>query len=144
MRKLLMGSRKFWMNCLKGSIWHSWRDTGILKKQDALCSSILFNAMFKRLKSVFQEMRAREDISRRKIILWCVVGRILLKACAVLCLVTQSCPAVCNPMDCCRPGSSIHRIFQARILEWVAISFSRGSLGFLHCRQILYHLKAYR
>ena len=32
-----------------------------------------------------------------------------------------------NPMDCSLPGSSIHEIFQARVLEWVAISFSRGS-----------------
>ena len=41
--------------------------------------------------------------------------------------VAQSYPAVCNPMDCSLPGSSIHGIFQARVLEWVAISFSRGS-----------------
>ena len=41
--------------------------------------------------------------------------------------VAQSCPTPCNPMDCSLPGSSIHGIFQARILEWVAISFSRGS-----------------
>ena len=41
--------------------------------------------------------------------------------------VTQSCPTLCDPMDCSLPGSSIHGIFQARILEWVAISFSRGS-----------------
>ena len=41
--------------------------------------------------------------------------------------VTQSCPALCDPMDCGLPGSSIHGIFQARVLEWVAISFSRGS-----------------
>ena len=41
--------------------------------------------------------------------------------------VAQSCPTLCNPMDCSLPGSSIHRIFQARVLEWVAISFSRGS-----------------
>ena len=39
----------------------------------------------------------------------------------------QSCLTLCDPMDCSLPGSSIHRIFQARILEWVAISFSRGS-----------------
>ena len=32
----------------------------------------------------------------------------------------------CNPMDCSPPASSVHRIFQARILEWIAISFSRG------------------
>ena len=41
--------------------------------------------------------------------------------------VAQSCPTLCNPMDCTLPGSSIHGIFQARILEWVAISFSRKS-----------------
>ena len=41
--------------------------------------------------------------------------------------VTQSCPTLCKPMDCSPPGSSVHGIFQARVLEWVAISFSRGS-----------------
>ena len=39
----------------------------------------------------------------------------------------QSCPTLCNPTDCSLPGSSVHRILQARILEWVAISSSRGS-----------------
>ena len=39
----------------------------------------------------------------------------------------QSYPTLCNPMDCRPPGSSVHRIFQARILGWVAISFSRRS-----------------
>ena len=42
-------------------------------------------------------------------------------------LVPQSCPTLCNPTDCSPPGSSVHGIFQARGLEWVAISFSRGS-----------------
>ena len=41
--------------------------------------------------------------------------------------VTQSCPTLCYPVDCSPPGSSVHGISQARILEWVAISFSRGS-----------------
>ena len=36
----------------------------------------------------------------------------------------QSCPTLCDPMDCSRPGSSIHRIFQATVLEWGAIAFS--------------------
>ena len=40
--------------------------------------------------------------------------------------VAQSCATLCNPMYCSPPGSSIHGILQARILEWVAISFSRG------------------
>ena len=39
-----------------------------------------------------------------------------------------SCGQLCDPMDCSPPGSSIHEIFQARILEWVAFSFSRGSI----------------
>ena len=61
-------------------------------------------------------------------------------------LVTQSCPTLCDPMTCSPPGSSVHGILQARILEWVAIPFSgifltQGlNLSFLHYRQILYHL----
>ena len=39
----------------------------------------------------------------------------------------QSCPSLCNPMDCSLPGSSVLGIFQATVLEWIAISFSRGS-----------------
>ena len=41
--------------------------------------------------------------------------------------VAQSCPTLCDHMDFSPPGSSIHGIFQARVLEWIAISFSRGS-----------------
>ena len=41
--------------------------------------------------------------------------------------VARSCPTLCDPGDCSLPGSSVHGIFQARVLEWVAISFSRGS-----------------
>ena len=40
--------------------------------------------------------------------------------------VTQSCPILCDPMDCSSPGSSVFGILRERILEWVAISFSRG------------------
>ena len=41
--------------------------------------------------------------------------------------VAQSCSTLCNPMDCSLPGSSVRGILQARVLEWVAIPFSRGS-----------------
>ena len=58
----------------------------------------------------------------------------LLKVCSNLvssksgvCEVAQSCPTLWDPMDCSLPGSSLHGILQARVLEWVAISFSRGS-----------------
>ena len=39
--------------------------------------------------------------------------------------VAQSCPTLCDPMDCSLSGSSVHGIFQARVLEWIAISFSK-------------------
>ena len=42
-------------------------------------------------------------------------------------LVAQSCLTLCDPMDCSPPGSSVHGIFQARILKWIAIPFSKGS-----------------
>ena len=47
--------------------------------------------------------------------------------CAVLCLVARSCPTLCDPMDCSLPGSSVHGILQARMLEWVAMPSSRES-----------------
>ena len=81
--------------------------------------------------------------------------------------VSQLCPTLSDPMDCSLPGSSVHGIFQAIILEWIAISFSKESSrprdrtrvshivdrrfticdlsqkanpGLLHCRQTLYDL----
>ena len=48
------------------------------------------------------------------------------KICMCACSVFQQCLTLCNPMDCKPPGSSIHGIFQTRVLEWDAISSSRG------------------
>ena len=42
-------------------------------------------------------------------------------------LKVKSCPTLCDPVDCSLPGSPLHGIFQAIVLEWIAISFSRGS-----------------
>ena len=50
-----------------------------------------------------------------------------LQSMEVKVLVDQSCPTLSDPMNCSPPGSSVHRISQARILEWVAICFSRRS-----------------
>ena len=65
------------------------------------------------------------------------------------CVCAQSCPTLCNHVDCSPRGSSVHGIFQARILEQVATSYSRGSsqprdqtcIYFISCigRQIFYH-----
>ena len=68
----------------------------------------------------------------------------------LICVCAQSCLPLCNPMDQSPPASSVHGIFQARILEQVAISYSRGSSqpkdrAYVSCvscigRLILYHL----
>ena len=52
----------------------------------------------------------------------------LPSVCVCVCVKSlQLCPTLCDAVDCSPPGSSVHRILQARILEWVAISSSRGS-----------------
>ena len=56
---------------------------------------------------------------------WAIIW--MFSDCAVLCLVAQSCPTLWDSMDCSPPGSSVHGILQARILEWVAMPSSRGS-----------------
>ena len=61
--------------------------------------------------------------------------------------VAQLCPALCDLMDCCPPGSSVHGILQARMLEWVVMLSSRGSSqprdrtrgSEVSCRRVLYH-----
>ena len=62
------------------------------------------------------------------------------------CLVTQSYLTLCDPMDCSPPSSVVHETSQARILDWLDTSFSRGSSQprdqtnyLLHCRQIFCH-----
>ena len=55
--------------------------------------------------------------------IWCTRAK---KGACVCTMLLQSCLALCNPRDCSLPGSSVHRILQARILEWVATPSSRG------------------
>ena len=58
---------------------------------------------------------------------WVIFQCVCVYVVKVKMLVSQSCPTLCDPMDYSLPGSSVHEILQARILEWVAIPFSRGS-----------------
>ena len=69
------------------------------------------------------------------------------KRCAVLCLVIQSYPTLCDPVDYSPPGSSLHGILQAKILQWVAMPSSRAIFptqgskpGLLYSKWILYWL----
>ena len=68
-----------------------------------------------------------------------------LLICNYLCLHAQLCPTLCSSMDCSPPGSSVHGILHARIIEWVAISLDLPTQGLnpcllclLHCRRILF------
>ena len=86
----------------------------------------------------------RTRLSLLKCALWISICFVCVCVCV---LVAQSCPTLCDPMEYSPPGSSVHGILQPRTLEWVAISFSRGSSQprdwtqvLLHCRQTLYHL----
>ena len=79
----------------------------------------------------------------------CVCVCVCVRMCVCAHSVVQSCPTHCGPKDCSPPGSSVHGIFQARILQWGVISYSRGSspptdqirVSFVSCigRWILYH-----
>ena len=60
-------------------------------------------------------------MSSQVILTWMVCS------CCCVCSVAQLCLSLCDPTDCSLPGSSIHGISQARMLEWVAVSFPRGS-----------------
>ena len=52
--------------------------------------------------------------------------------------VAQLCPTPSDPMDCSPPGSSVHGIFQARVLEWVAIAFSKVFIGMVKVKSIIF------
>ena len=90
------------------------------------------------LKGYFHTVKLASKYKRNKYernsILWKTLMTLLqLRALTLIqssdryCLVPKSCPALCKPMDCSPPGSCVHGISQARILEWVAISCFRGS-----------------
>ena len=57
----------------------------------------------------------------------CEINNLTLIVCPFFKIISQSCPTLCDPIDYSLPGSSVHEIFQARVLEWIAVLFSRGS-----------------
>ena len=73
------------------------------------------------------QVTGRFSIARKQLLQIPHCSRVNCLGAGTMCLVTQLCPTLCDPMDCSPPGSSVHGILQARILEWVAIPLSRGS-----------------
>ena len=67
---------------------------------------------------------------------YCLDPNTALHYLGTVCLVSQSCPTLCDPMNSSPPGSSVHGILQATILEWAAISFSKKEKEFFTLWQI--------
>ena len=76
---------------------------------------------------IIQKISIRQDLgwTKRCLDLHCPFSTWESLVCSYL--LGQSCPTLCDPMDCSLPGPSVQGIFQAKILEWVSISSSRGS-----------------
>ena len=90
-----------------------------------------------------QDMETTQVPSKEEWIKRCTISTLYICTyMKVKVLVTQLCPTIFDPIDCSPPGSSVHGILQARILQWVAIPFSRGSfqskdwtpVSFIACR----------
>ena len=98
-----------------------WFQIGKGVRQGCILSPCLFNlyAEYIMRSAGLEETQAGIKISRRNI-------NNLRYADAAAAKSLQSCPTLCDPMDCSLPGFSVHGILQARTLEWVAISFSNA------------------
>ena len=113
-------------------------------KVTGLDKPVYVNLLCPRLLFLLRSSKQRANVDSPASFLPCPWSWTTLCACSV----AQSCLALCDPMDCSPPGSSVHGILQARILQWVAMPSSRGSsptqgsnLCLLNCRGILYLLR---
>ena len=91
-----------------------------------LLSSLLCQSCCSGSSFLLKEIRGKCYSSCNKVGLLSYRNVYLVKS-VLCCSVAQSCPTLCNPMVCHQPGSSVHGILQARILKWLAISYSSES-----------------
>ena len=132
--------------------WLNWTElmaTPLKPKSLALfLASLFFTA---HIQSVSNSCKfCFQTIQNLTITTYTILVQVTITSLGLLVVYLLSCVwLICNPIDCKPPGSSVHGISQLRILEWVAISFSRGSSWprdwtHVYCisRQILYHLGA--
>jgi len=116
LRGLIFHARQRLLASLNLGIWKISEIFAVFSFRIPLVVEVIISWLFYfRLSEIYQEMNST-----------CSFLLFVVPACCC-CLVTQWCPTLCDPMDCSPSGSSVHGISQARILEQVAISFSRGS-----------------
>ena len=108
-------------------VFFEWKDRSLLQPSDGIYMSSEFSLLFPEVWGLEASGEVAETLVN-------------------CCLVAKSCLTLCDPMDCSSPGSSVHEISQTRILEWIAISFSRRSCWLrdwthVSCigRKVLYH-----
>ena len=116
------------------------------------CSSVKVNQWFFRTAECVKSLPGNAQLGKSLRVCVCVCDHLCVCVCVCVCVclqLLQSCPTLCDRMNCSPPGSSVHGILQAIILEWVAMLSSRGSsqprdrtptsyISFIG-RRVLYH-----
>ena len=124
-----------------------FRLRGFSGKNTAVGRHLLLHGTFPTKGSKLRLLHRRRILHHSAKYLRAVTKRLQSTYCHVLCLVAQSCPTFCNPMNCSRPGSSVHGDSPSKntgmgchALPEGIFPTQRSNPGLLHCRWILYHL----
>ena len=97
------------------------------KRQGCLLSTLFFNLILEVLATAIRQEKTIKGLQMgSEVVKLSYAGEMLLHTAAATAKSLQSCPALCDPIDCSPPGSPVPGILQARTLDWVAISFSNA------------------
>ena len=96
-------------------------------RQGCLLSTLFFNLILEVLATAIRQEKTIKGLQMgSEVVKLSYAGEMLLHTAAATAKSLQSCPALCDPIDCSPPGSPVPGILQARTLDWVAISFSNA------------------
>ena len=113
---------QFFSHALKTTFLYAWNKGLLLRGKALLAAALVFIDIMINLKTetgiIFSPLGKLNESKTSH--------RLTGRRCGAR-AVSQSCPTLCDPMDCSPPGSSVHGLLQARTLEWVAMPSSRGS-----------------